>query len=341
MTNLFFRRGLPLLLCLCLLAGCAPKQPRQYSATDLDLFDTVTTVTGRAESEAAFQAQAQAIHDALLEYHRLFDIYHTYPGLNNLKTVNDQAGIAPVPVDRRITELLLSCKDYYTLSQGLLNPALGSVLRLWHTARTQSLDDPAQAHLPDPQALAQAAGHTDMDRVWIDPEASTVFLTDGEMSLDVGAVAKGWALQQVCENAPEGLLINVGGNICATGPKDDAQTPWVIGIQDPAGGGYLHTLALTRGSVVTSGDYQRTYEVDGSAYHHIIHPETGYPANLWRSVTVVCPDSGLADALSTTLFLLPLEAGLALLEPLDAQAMWVAADGTEHFSPGFDSLLQS
>ena len=340
MTHLFFRRALPLVLCLCLLTGCAPRQPQQYSATYLDLFDTVTTVTGRAESEAAFQAQAQAIHDALLEYHRLFDIYHTYPGLNNLKTVNDQAGIAPVPVDPRITQLLLDCRDYHSLSGGLLNPALGSVLELWHTARTQSLDDPDHACLPDSQALAQAADHTDMDRVEIDPEASTVFLPDGEMSLDVGAVAKGWALQRVCESAPEGLLINAGGNICATGPKD-GETPWVIGIQDPAGGGYLHTLALTRGSVVTSGDYQRTYQVDGVSYHHIIHPETGYPAELWRSVTVVCPDSGLADALSTTLFLLPLEAGLALLETVDAQAMWVAGDGGEYFSPGFEAMLRS
>ena len=90
-----------ILLCtLCLLlSGCTvQKQPeqKQYTATFLDLFDTVTTIIGRAESEEAFREKAQTVHDELLVYHQLFDIYNDYEGLNNLKTVNDNAGIAPV-----------------------------------------------------------------------------------------------------------------------------------------------------------------------------------------------------------------------------------------------------
>ena len=181
----------------------------------------------------------------------------------------------------------------------------------------------------------------DFDAVIIDEDASTVFISDPETRLDVGAVAKGWSAQRAAENAPEGLLISVGGNVCATGPKTEAGDPWVIGIQDPDGGDYLHTVCVTGGSVVTSGDYQRTYLVDGESYHHIIDPETLMPSRYWRSVTVVCADSGIADALSTALFLMPQDEGQTLLTRCNAEAMWVDANGGEFFSPGFQALLRT
>ena len=329
-----------------LLSGCAalPQQTagKQYTATFLELFDTVTTVVGQAESKEAFEQTAYAIRDELQTYHQLFDIYGDYPGVNNLKTVNDQAGIAPVQVDRRIIDLLLACKEYYDLTGGRVNIAMGSVLKLWHDARQAGIGDPASAALPSLQDLEEAGRHTDINGMVIDEEAATVYLTDPEMRLDVGAIAKGWAAQKVAENAPKGLLLSVGGNVCATGPKDETGTPWVVGIQDPDGGeSYLHTLYVTGGSVVTSGDYQRTYAVDGKLYHHIIDPDTLYPSEYWRSVTVVCQDSGLADALSTALFLLPQAAGQALLDQCEAEAMWVDGSGNRSYSPGFSALIRT
>jgi len=333
-----------LLLAATLLSGCSGSDaaaPKQYNATFLTLFDTVTTIVGRDESQEAFSAKAQAIHDGLLVYHQLFDIYNSYDGINNLKTINDQAGIAPVKVDSRIIRLLQDCKKYYAATNGKVNVAMGSVLRLWHEARNSGINDPANACLPDAQALAEAAKHTDIQNILIDEAASTVFLSDPDMRLDVGAIAKGWAAQQVAQDAPEGLLISVGGNVCATGPKDSAGTPWVVGIQNPDGGDYLHTIYVTGGSVVTSGDYQRAYMVDGQVYHHIIDPGTLYPSAYWRSVTVVCSDSALADALSTALFLLPLEEGRALLEQWNAQAMWVDANGSIYYSSEFQQMIRT
>ena len=335
-----------LLLSLCLLSGCVnlPQTPaqKQYSATFLELFDTVTTVVGQAESQEAFEKTAYAIRDELQIYHQLFDIYHDYPGMNNLKTVNDRAGIAPVQVDKRIIAMLLDCKAYYTATGGRVNVAMGSVLQLWHEARNDGIQDPPNAVLPDAGALEEAAQHTDIEKLIIDEAASTVYIADPHMRLDVGAVAKGWATQKVAENAPKGLLLSVGGNVCATGPKDAAGTPWVVGIQDPDGGeNYLHTLAITGGSVVTSGDYQRAYMVDGKPYHHIIDPDTRYPSAYWRSVTVVCGDSSLADALSTALFLLPREVGQELLDQWNAEAMWVDAAGNRSYSPGFSALIRT
>lgn len=340
------RKLLPLLLTLALvLAGCAsePEQPalKQFTATFLNLFDTVTTIVGRAESEEAFQACAQEIHDDLLVYHRLFDIYNDYEGVNNLKTVNDNAGTAPVKVDAGIIALLKDCRDYCDRTGGAVNVAMGSVLELWHNARSEGISDPSNARLPDENALREAAQHADFSCVLIDEAASTVYLSDPKMRLDVGAIAKGWAAQRAAENAPEGMLISIGGNVCATGPKDANGTPWVIGVQNPDGEDYLHTLFVARGSVVTSGDYQRGYVVDGEVYHHIIDPESLYPARKWRSVTVVCEDSGLADALSTALFILPLEEGLELLAQFDASAMWVNAGKEIFYSPGFEELIRT
>lgn len=339
------KRLIAIVLLLSLLCGCSSGftlEKKQYTATFLDVFDTVTTITGKDISKAAFEEKARAVHDTLLEYHRLFDIYNDYDGLHNLKTVNDAAGGEPVAVDGRIIQLLMDCKRYYDLTGGRVNVAMGSVLGLWHDARTHGINDPLNAKLPDRQALEDAAAHGDMDAVVIDEAASTVCITDPLLRLDVGAVAKGWAAQQAAQTAPEGLLISVGGNVCSTGAKDELGSPWIIGIQDPDGGdSYLHTIYLQEGSVVTSGDYQRTYRVGQEYYHHIIDPDTLFPARYWRSVTIICKDSALADALSTALFLMPLEEGKALAEKLQVDVLWVDENANTFCTPGFESIKRT
>ncbi len=340
------KKLLLLLLCLCLLlSGCnagGARAQKQYTATFLTLFDTVTTIVGKAESEEAFQALIQPVHDALERYHRLFDIYEDYEGLNNLKTLNDLAGSQPVEADPVILELLQDCKDYYRATSGRFNPAMGAVLCLWHEAREDGINDPANAYLPEESALKEAAEHCDPEDILLDFEASTVYFVDPELKLDVGAIAKGWAVEKVSQTAPEGLLLSVGGNVCATGPKSADGTPWAIGIQNPDGSSdYLHTVNLEKGSVVTSGSYQRAYAVEGKAYHHIIDPDTLYPGENWVSVTVVCENSGLADVLSTALFLLSQEEGQALLEVYGAQALWLDAQGNKYYSPGFRELIRN
>ena len=331
------RRGFAVFLGICLLmTGCAWNAgPKKFEKAYFTAFDTYTTITGYASSQQEWDAVADGLYDQLWEYHQLFDIYNDYEGVSNLKTVNDNAGIAPVQVDAQIIALLLDCKAYYEATHGLVNAAMGSVLRLWHEARTAGLEDPANARLPDAEALAEAAKHTSWDTVIIDAENSTVYLADPAQSLDVGAIAKGWATQRVAETAPEGVLLSVGGNICATGAKPDGSA-WNVGVQDPDNAsGYLSTCKIGKGAMVTSGDYQRYYTVDGAKYHHIINPKTGYPAEYWRSVTILCGDSGLADMLSTALFLLPLEEGKTLLKQYSAEAMWVDSQGNIFKTDGF------
>ena len=341
------RKILSLILAAILLAGCAAPQntisKKRYQASFLTLFDTVTSIVGYAESEEEFEKIIDEIHDQLEAYHQLFDIYNDYEGINNIKTINDQAGIAPVEVNPVLIGFLQDCREYYDTTGGMVNVAMGSVLSLWHETRNEGIDNPENAKLPEEDALKEAAKHCSFDTVIIDEEYSTVYLEDPKQSLDVGAVAKGWATQRVCENLPAGFLVSVGGNVCASGPKPEGDSPWVVGIQDPEGGAddYLHTVYVNRESVVTSGDYQRYYTVDGKEYHHIIDPDTLYPASKWKSVSIICTDSGLGDALSTALFLLDLEEGQKLLDKYEAHAVWVDLEGETYYSPGFKELIRT
>lgn len=347
--NRQFRRWAALLLALALaagLAGCGREAVReQYTKTALGPFDTLTVIKGYDVSEEAFSEKAQALLDLLEEYHRLYDIYHTYEGTANLKTVNDRAGVAPVEVDGAILDLLEYGVEAYALTKGKTNIAMGSVLTLWHDRREEAERDPAGASLPEPADLREAALHTDITGVEIDREAGTVFLSDPEMRLDVGAVAKGYAVDRLAQYAMEqgwtDLLLSVGGNVRTVGGKGDG-TDWKAGIQAPEGWdrAYFCLVPLRDLSLVTSGSYQRYYTVDGVRYHHLIDPDTLFPKNTFLSVSVVCKSSTLGDALSTALFNIEAEEGLALIETLeDTEAVWVYPDGSYFCSSGLEGKL--
>lgn len=335
-----------LILSLCLLIpGCGQTIPKkekiQYTKTYMDVFDTVTTIIGREEPEEVFLQKAEQIHDTLVAYHQLFDIYNEYDGVVNLKNVNDLAGKEAVVVDERIIDLLLFCKEEAKLTDGAVNVALGSMLDLWHEARLEGIEHPENAKLPDMDALEEAMLHTDISKVILDEEAKTVYFADEDLKLNVGAIAKGYATEKAVEGITGNYLVSVGGNVRVTGPKTEDGTPWTVGVQDPDMlEAYCYKLAVTGGSVVTSGDYQRFYEVDGKRYHHIIDPETLMPAAYYRSVTVLCEDSGQADALSTALFNLPLEKGRELAEKTGVEVLWIPVSGETIMTDGIRNLLK-
>jgi len=336
---------------LCLLLACVTfpsctKPVEKFSAHAFDYFDTVTTVTGYAESKDAFDEVADEILAELGEYHRLFTIYHRFEGMENLCTVNElvDGQHRTVTVDRRIVDLLLYAKEMYRQTDGRVNIAMGSVLSVWHDYRTEGMDDPASAKLPPMDRLTAAAEHTDIENLVIDETACTVTLTDPQMTLDVGAIAKGYAVEMVAQTMEEkgitGYILNVGGNVRAVGGKPDG-TGWIAGIEDPLGGEeYIAYLSLSDRSLVTSGSYQRYYLVDGKRYHHIIHPDTLMPAEGYVSVSVLTRHSGNGDALSTALFCMTLEEGMALIASLpDTEAQWILPDGTRQTSDGWAAYV--
>ena len=312
----------------------------------MEYFDTVISVTGYETSQEEFDARAAEIIAQFGEYHRLYSIYHRFDGLENLCTVNELVNGAhrTVKVDRRIIDLLLYAKEMYVKTNGVMNVAMGSVLSLWHDYRTVGKDDPANASLPPMEMLLEASKHTDIADLVIDEVNNTVTLTDAKMTLDVGAIAKGYAVERVAlymeEQGITGYVLNVGGNVRTVGTKADG-TPWTIGIENPNGGDYLSYLKIRDRSVVTSGSYQRFYYVNGQPYHHIIHPDTLMPAKGYLSVSVVCQNSALGDALSTALFCLPQAEGAALINAIpEAEALWVSEDGNKTYSSGWAQLEQ-
>lgn len=347
----FLKIRLPALLLAAalLLAGCGAKEKKleAYDAQYLDYFDTITSITIYAESEEQFDKYEEAFRSEMERYHRLFDIYNSYSGLNNVKTVNDNAGISPVQVDPELIRLLeLSVKEWEE-TDGRVNVAMGSVLSLWHQYREEGLADPERAQLPDPSQLRRAAEHVDITQMVLDKEKSTVYLPDSAMSLDVGAVAKGYAANRICEKLREmgvtSALISIGGNVQTIGVRGDGK-PWRVGVQNPdisSPNSYLHVMDLSDMALVTSGVYQRFYEVDGVRYHHIIHPDSLMPWQKYASVTILCPDGGRADALSTAVFNMEPEVGQAFVESQEGvEALWILPDGEEIFSSGFRDYME-
>ena len=337
------KRGLCLALILALLCTACTEQPayHKYSATIYDVFDTAVTVIAYTRDEAEFEDAVAYTRERLESLNRLFDNYNAYDGVVNVYTLNQQAALAPVAVSPELMELLLFARQWQPRVNNRVNIAMGTVLELWHDAREHANDGETTV-LPSQESLQAAAAHTDFDSLVLDEKNHTVYYADPTMKLDLGAVAKGFATEKVSQELlARGLtsfILNAGGNVRVGGRPMDGRETWAVSIQnpnDPASDEWPEILYLNDLSVVTSGDYQRYFEVDGVRYHHIISPDTLYPATENRSVTIVTQDSALADLLSTAVFLLPYEQGRALVDSLDGvEALWITQEGAIYRTHG-------
>lgn len=246
-----------------------------------------------------------------LHYNALFDVYNDYDGLNNIKTINDNAGIEPVSVDPEIIELLKTAKEFYDLSNGEFDVTMGAVLKIWHTYREEgiALNNEGQLGKVPPLAeLESAKACTGWDKVEIDEIAGTVYLNQGCASLDVGGIAKGFAAGKVQQKLIEAGLVHgtvdAGGNICTINDKPGGQQ-WRVGHpqsirQRLAGGRHaarlrgvclqrrLRTFLRCRGRQALSSHHRPADAVSGDLLS--IRSRSSRK------------NSGYADALSTALF---------------------------------------
>lgn len=334
-----------LLSCL-LLTGCTYSKEnmeptRAYSNISLDCgFDTFFSLKEYTNNKEDFDTHFLESTELFKTCNELFDIYNSYEGVNNLKTVNDNAGIKPVVVDPLIIEMLDEAKMFYELSDGEFDITMGNLLHLWHTYREQGIhlnQEGKKGHIPSDEELDEAFSHRGFDHLLIDHENSTVYIDDPAISLDVGGIAKGFAAEKVAEyleaqGVKDGTNINAGGNNRTIGNKPDG-TPWKIGIQNPGNEGSILAVSCD-GSIssVTSGDYERFYIAENNQrYHHIIDPQTKYPSTYFRSVTIFTKNSSDADCLSTTLYTMSYEDGVKLLDAYNkknpdhtANAVWIS-----------------
>ena len=338
------RRLASLLLAAQLLAfaGCGggSKQTKTYYTW----FDTVTTVIGY-DSARDFSAACAIVEETLERYHRACDIYHEYSGEINACSLNAMAGQGPLAVSPELLEVLSFGKEVCELTGGMCNIAMGAVFSQWHDCREAALNG-GPARLPEEADLLEAAKHCRIDDIRLDAVNGTAELLDGEMRLDLGAVGKGFAAEKAAQALKAAgytsYALNLGGNVRTIGTKPGRED-WIGGIQDPdqaSESAWLMRVAISGVSLVTSGSYQRFFEVDGTRYHHIISPKTLFPKNDYVSVTIRAEDSALADALSTAVFNMELDDGYNFINRLEGvEACWVLANGDIRFSQGFRSFV--
>lgn len=316
--------SITILLILTLSSCSSPREDEKLSVTGI-YFDTV------------IQIDAWGVRTSVLEECKgICETYETRFS-NKIETseisrINASAG-SPVKVSQETCDLISLGLKYCELSNGKFDITIAPLSDLWNFT-----DNPAHV-VPDAGAIEEARSHVDYRKVLVDEEACTVTLQDPQAKIDLGGIAKGYIADRLKDylkkEGVEHALINLGGNVLTLGTSIDG-SPFRIGIQKPFDEQNIpiDIVEIRDRSVVSSGVYQRYFQKDGSLYHHILDPGTGYPyANDLLQATVITDSSADGDALSTCCFALGLEDGSALVESLeDVQAVFVTEDYSLHYA---------
>lgn len=285
----------------------------------------------------------------LEECFQLADMYEGYFSKtipqSDISRINAAAG-TPVEVHTETIELLELGIYYGNLSNGKFDITIGKLSDLWDISTKALLDDTTlnTSYIPDDSSIEAALATVDYSQIFID--GNMVTLKNPDSAIDLGGIAKGYIADKMKlflnENGIAGGIINLGGNVLTLGAKENGES-YTIGIQKPfsTDGSAIAAVEVTDKTVVSSGSYERYFEVNGKQYHHILDVETGYPyENHLLGVTIITDSSAHADALSTTCFSLGLEDGLALIEALEnTEAIFITDDYEMHTTSGIGTAI--
>lgn len=310
---------LSILLAMPLLAGCASRTDTSPISKTGIYFHTVITVTIYDSRKEDLLDECMTMADS---YDKLLS--PTIKG-SDMWNINHSQG-TPVTVSNDTIDLLNIALYYAKLSDGAVDPTIGSLSTLWNFGTEN------EGIIPNASEITDALSHVDYTMVQID--GNTVTLSDPDASLNLGFIAKGFIADQIkaflVKNGVTSGIIDLGHNILTIGKKPH-QTPYRIGIQKPFAdtGVNAETVSVINQSVVSSGTYEQYFEKDGILYHHILSTVTGYPVeNELDSVTILSDKSVDGDALSTLCFILGIEKGSALIERIpDTEAVFITKEG--------------
>lgn len=275
-----------------------------------------------------------AIQNAFNEIQRIEKLMSTHIPSSEISKINESAGLQPLPVSPEVYEVIERALYWAEQTNGALDISLAPVQELWGF-------DGDHPSLPDKDAIKQVLPKVDYRKIQL--ENQTVFLMETGMRLHLGAIAKGYAVDRAIKILQDSnihhALINAGGDLKTLGRRAD-QTTWKIGLQHPRKPeSILASFSLSEKAVATSGDYQKYFDQNGTRYHHIMNPKTGFPVLGVMSATVVTETVMDADALSTALFVMGTKKGLALIDNLkSAEGLIMAQDKSIHLSRGMKSL---
>ncbi len=334
MTPSLFRIILTLPMLLLLSACSREPQVEQHTVF---VFGTLVeiTLTGveKGEAESAFLD----VERQLLDYHSQWTPWEEDSDLSRLnKAIKDKQ---PLTIPPSLEPLIRESRIHYRSSEGLFNPAIGGLIKLWQFHRH---DEPG-IQPPDDEAiqalLRQAPAIDDIEQ-----DGDMAHSSNSRVDLNFGAFAKGYAIEQaiatLADVGIENAIINAGGDLVVAGSKQ--QRNWRIGIRHPREEGTIASLnALPGEAVFTSGDYERYYVHEGKRYNHILDPRTGYPAMVSQSVTVIDTDPGKADAAATALFVAGPEDWHRIARSMGIRyAMLIDAEGTIYMNPAMQKRLR-
>ena len=334
-----------LLLCTVFLSGCKntdstlqnsqdTSQPLQETSLKLN---TVVTITIYDSQDQALLDHSMALCDKYEKiFSRTLETSELYQ-LNHRKLPHVDGRENSYQISQSLADLIATGLSYSEATQGAFDIAIAPLTSLWDFTSENPIP-------PEDSAIHAALSSCGYQHVNLQDQ--TITFDSPDIQIDLGAVAKGYISDRIKEylvsQGVESGIINLGGNVLCIGKKPDG-TPFKIGIQKPFAD-HNETEAImdiTNKSVVSSGIYERCFQYKGKSYHHILNPKTGYPyQNGLISVTIVCDQSVMGDALSTSCFALGLEEGLAYAESLDnVQAVFITDDYKMHYTKGFQKEI--
>ncbi len=317
--------GRVLLLVFCILVqACSPNSGHKPVRSSKFLMGTLVTVTVSGQQNQTLKAI-----DAVFDEIRRIEDLTSFHSASELSRINDMAGKQPVKVSQELVRLISNGLSFARETKGAFDPTIGAVTRLWGFSGSE------ESRIPQKSEIESALQKVGWQKVLVDNQDNSIFLPESGMALDLGGIAKCYALDCVrvvlTKNGVLSALVDIGGDILALGEKEPGMA-WNIGVQNPREPKRLYAVVKIKDrAVITSGDYERCFFQDGKRYHHILDPRTGYPAEGMQSVTIVAPNAMTIP--STGVFVMGVSAGIEFLGAIKGvNGLIVDIEGNPHFS---------
>ena len=320
-----------ILLVITGITAQAQTRPLVAVTADTVLMGSAFTFTAVHQTE---QEAWKAIREGVNEVIRIESVISSWDPTSETSKVNVQAGKEAVAVSNELYDLTQRCLKISKLSNGYFDISFASIDKVWKF-------DGREVVIPSDQELASSVRKIDYQKIILDPTERTIFLQEEGMRIGFGAIGKGYAANRakvvMAAFGAEGGVVNAGGDLLCWGQQPGGEK-WSVGIADPEKkSNLISQLHITDQAVVTSGNYEKYVEINGERYCHIIDPKTGWPVRGTQSVTIVCADAELADALATTVFVLGPAEGLRLINHLkDVECLIVDDEYEIHYSDNIE-----
>jgi len=328
MKPLFARAAVLRAVLITVLFGASTAHAEWYTDQQEKMGTRVSIQVWLDDDAAAVATAAEMLRQGMAEFDRIEAQMSTYIESSEMSRINRLAASGPQPVTPELFALLTRALEISELTEGAFDISYDSVGQLY---------DFRAGVRPDPTEIAAQLPTINYRHIELDPEQQTVRFAVPGVRINLGGIAKGYAVEQVIELlAAAGVkhaLANAGGDTRILG--DRVGKPWIVGVRDPNDAQAIFTrMALADEAISTSGDYERFFVEDGQRYHHILSPSSGAPAAGVRSVSVVGPNATVTDALSTSVFVMGPQRGLELIARLTDYEALVITDDEYFYSEG-------